>query len=111
MYDTSGSRAPCATQEFSNDPAATWKIRVAADNVNVGTVGVHWTGNAAGGDCVATWSMSVPAAQKAYRVTLIAVCNGLASSGAENIASVTVQPSAAGQAVNLSDASNGGNNC
>lgn len=114
LYANPGGHAPCAAEELSGDPAATWKVRIAADNVIVGTTAVHWAGRPSGsGACVAAWSMSVPAASKAYKVTLIARCSNYldGNMGTEKIASVVIQPSAAGEAIRLSDASAGGDNC
>ena len=111
MYVSPG-HSSCAAQESAHDPG-TWKVRVAVDGVTVGTVPVQWQGGNDGqGACRATWSTSVPAAQKAYRVTLIAVCGALSDNpGTESIASVIVQPSAAGQPVRLSDETAGGSDC
>lgn len=102
----------CATQESRHGPGI-WRVVVTADGVSVGTTGVHWQGgNNSQGACRAAWSMAVPAAQKAYRVTLLAVCGPFsASPGTERIASVIVQPPDTGQPVALSDAAAGGNNC
>jgi hypothetical protein len=114
LYANPGGHAPCAAEELSGDPAATWKVRVAADNVTVGTTTVQWSGKPdSAGACTASWSMSVPAASKAYRVTLIAKCSNYldGNMGDEKIASVIIQPSAAGQAIRLSDGSTGGDNC
>jgi hypothetical protein len=114
MYGDPTSQASCTSQEFGSNPSATWKIQIAADNVDVGTTAVHWSGSPYHTSiCKATWSMSVPSAQEAYQVTLIAVCGDSVYNNfsTETIASATVQSSAAGRPVSLSDASAGGSNC
>jgi hypothetical protein len=114
MYGDPSSRTSCASQEFDNNPAATWKIQIATDDVDVGTTALRWQGDPnSSGSCTATWSMTVPPAEKAYQITLIATCSDAVYStyGSENIASTTVQPSAVGQPITLSDAGAGGNNC
>ena len=102
----------CAAQEFKNDPAATYEVQVLDDNVKVGTTKVDWVGGPHGQDCYGNWSMSVPSAQVAYQVTLVAVCNDSVSDiyGTEDIETQSVKSSVAGEPINLSDA-NQSNNC